>query len=393
MEEPQQEQAKEEVKEVENQRKINIPNIFKAHHIDKIYNSQDPIKDCNLYFESNYRATTGKPDFESSQLYAKAEFAVNVLIFLKETFPNFEPETLSKLLNLYCNLIEMSEQVYKDESNFLNISKLKLEEFKLGLYQLNLIPKMKSEVALANDKDKKITPEGKFFLNKQEIVKLLEYIHTEFLPYIQIWYYISNETRQTENKKISIIINKPIESIPLSFAEMQKEEEKKEEVKIENEDDYKTFLGTNCDTISLNISQNSQIYQKNLNEISEEVSQDKKKLEELLNYDLLLRESGSPSRRILDYQLAIKGKKIEHPRMESISNKVILSIAVNGNGIALLPYEVVQKELEAGTVKEIELDVPLERKLFIINHINKKFTSTEKKTFLLCQKLLANRLN
>lgn len=220
-------------------KKTDIQNIFKPHHIDLIYNSQDPIIDCTTYFESNYRAKYGRPDFEKTKLLAKAEFAVNVLIFLKETFPNFESPVLCKLLNLYCSLIEMENN---DSFSLVPLAKKKLEEFKNGLFELNLIPKMKSEVALSKEKDKKITQDGKFFLNKEEIKKLLGYIDKEFLPYIQIWYYINNEERKVEDKKISIIINKPMESLPLSLAtkkevetKQENEEEKKEEEKKEEE--------------------------------------------------------------------------------------------------------------------------------------------------------------
>ena len=104
----------------------------------------------------------------------------------------------------------------------------------------------------------------------------------------------------------------------------------------------------------------------------------KLKLEELLDYDLLVREEGSPSRRILDYQLAIKGKQITKTRTTSISNMVLLSLAVNGLGIAILPHDIVKKELENGTIKEIKLDTSLDRKLFLISHKNKKFNSSVK---------------
>ena len=55
-----------------------------------------------------------------------------------------------------------------------------------------------------------------------------------------------------------------------------------EQILIQNDKDYKAFLSSNTDIINLSISQNSQIYQKSLNKINEE-SQDKKKLETLLN--------------------------------------------------------------------------------------------------------------
>ena len=53
-------------------------------------------------------------------------------------------------------------------------------------------------------------------------------------------------------------------------------------IPIENEEDYKTFLNSKIEKIDLEISQNSKIYQENLNKIAEEVSEDKKKLELLI---------------------------------------------------------------------------------------------------------------
>lgn len=221
---------------------LNISEIFKPHHIDLIINNNDPISYCSLFFESDYRAKTGQPDFEKSMMLAKAEFALNVLLFLKETFPDFQPEIIAKLLNLYCHMLDIPVNDNNSQLDFLQITKTKINEFKQGLYQYNLIPKMKSEVALSNSKDKKITNEGKFFINKEELKKLLDYIYREYLPYIQIWYYIDNEKREIQNKEINIIVNKPIESLPLKLAKMKIEEIKKEEVKEEQKEENKADL-------------------------------------------------------------------------------------------------------------------------------------------------------
>ena len=56
----------------------------------------------------------------------------------------------------------------------------------------------------------------------------------------------------------------------------------KNTIPIENEEDYKKFLDSKIEKIDLEISQNSKIYQENLNQIVEEVSEDKKKLESLI---------------------------------------------------------------------------------------------------------------
>lgn len=118
---------------------------------------------------------------------------------------------------------------------------------------------------------------------------------------------------------------------------------------------------------------------------------DKLKLEELPNYELLLRESGNPSRRMLDYQLAIKGIKLAQPRLESVSNNVIISMAMNGLGIGILPSAVARRALNNGFVRRIELDTPLKRPLYLISHRGKKFNKLTKKAFQIAQGMLVRK--
>lgn len=117
----------------------------------------------------------------------------------------------------------------------------------------------------------------------------------------------------------------------------------------------------------------------------------KLKLHELVDYDLLVREKGSAPRRIIDYRLAIKGVKIENPRMESASNLVIIQLAKSGLGIGLLAEDVVKPYLDSGELREIELDIPLERNLFLIRHITKRFTSAERKAYQICKAILTEK--
>lgn len=118
---------------------------------------------------------------------------------------------------------------------------------------------------------------------------------------------------------------------------------------------------------------------------------EKLKLEELVNYELLLREYGNPSRRILDYQLAIKGIKLGQPRIESVSNNVIISMAINGLGIGILPNAVARRALNNGYIRRIELDTPLKRPLFLIHHKGKKFNKLTKKAYSIAQKVLEKK--
>ncbi len=117
---------------------------------------------------------------------------------------------------------------------------------------------------------------------------------------------------------------------------------------------------------------------------------DKIKLEDLTKYDLLVREVGSAPRKILDNALAQKGTRIISPRMESVSNMIIISMAIHNNGIGVLPYDIVKRYIDDGLIREIKIDAKLERKLCLIYHKNKRFTSIEKKTFNICQKILTN---
>ena len=115
---------------------------------------------------------------------------------------------------------------------------------------------------------------------------------------------------------------------------------------------------------------------------------DKLKLTDLTKYDLLLREYGNPSRRILDSQLIIKGVKLGQPKVESISNNVILSMALSGQGIGILPAAVARRSLENGVIRRIELDTPLKRKLFLISHKNKLFNKTCMKAYCMAKSIL-----
>lgn len=206
-------------------------NIFAVENIDEIYNGADPINKVRLLLESNYRRVFKRADFETDKILAKAEFFVNTLIFLKQTFQSFENETLCKLLNLFDILLDMSEAT----EDFLALAKKKLTDFKSGLDALKLIPKKKGEVKLANAKDKKISPDGSFFLNIKEINELISYLKTDYLPYLRMWYYFEKEERDIKNETIEIIVNKPIPSMPLNMAEMQKEEKPPEEAEVEQE--------------------------------------------------------------------------------------------------------------------------------------------------------------
>ena len=59
---------------------------------------------------------------------------------------------------------------------------------------------------------------------------------------------------------------------------------------ISNDDQLKTFLSSNVKIIDLDISQKSQIYQNNLNQLKEESDKDKKLLDDLIKQKQQLME-------------------------------------------------------------------------------------------------------
>ena len=115
------------------------------------------------------------------------------------------------------------------------------------------------------------------------------------------------------------------------------------------------------------------------------------KLTDLPKYDLLLREAGSAPRKILDQALLEKGIRLVNPRMESISNMIIVSLVINNKGVGILPSDIVKRYLDEGRIREISTDITLTRKLCMISHKNKLFTANEKKAYSLCEKELRSR--
>jgi hypothetical protein len=233
----------------EEEKKIEIP-IFDPSQIDLIYNSPDPINEISLILQSHFRRVFLRADFDVEKIMGQSEFHVNNLIFLKENFATFPNEILCKLLNIMSELIEFkNEEEIKEneEENFLQISKNKLNEFKNNLISNNLYPNTKGDTILANDVNKKLTEDGKFFLNIKEIQLIIEYLKREYFPYIQMWFYFDKDERKITEEKIELIINKPLDSMPLNIAieeEIEdelnkKEEELTEEQKLKEEEEAK----------------------------------------------------------------------------------------------------------------------------------------------------------
>ena len=235
---------------LENEKKIEIP-IFEPSQIDLIYNSNDPVYETSLILQSHFRRVFLRADFNVEKIMGQSEFHVNNLIFLKETFENFPNEIICKLLNIMSQLIsfENEENIKENDinDNFLQISKNKLNEFKNNLISYNLYPTTKGETIQANDVNKKLTDDGKFFLNIKEIQLIMNYLKLEYFPYVQMWFYFDKDQRKVTEEKIELIINKPLDSMPLNIAVEEeiedelnkKEDELNEEEKLKEEEEKK----------------------------------------------------------------------------------------------------------------------------------------------------------
>lgn len=254
---------------------IQIETIFTKELVEEIWTATNPIHNVFEILESNYRANTGgKIDYDSNIFMAIAEFHVNNLIYLKENF-NYPSLVNAKLLNLLAVLLNLREEKSTErekierrnpslipsmtnneegeiqkritivnldskEPDFVSICKKKLREIKNGLHSLNLVFNKE------NNKQQSASPEGNFFLKNNEIVQLLDYINTFYFPFIKLYYHFINIERITENKKIEVIINKPLPVPPLNVAVAQMQEkhqfEEQKDEKIEESKKVFNFL-------------------------------------------------------------------------------------------------------------------------------------------------------
>jgi len=247
---------------MEDEINTNMENIFEEPgQIDEIWENYNPVTHVYEIIETHLRRTTGKIDYDSNMLMAIAEFHVNNLIYLKENYKQFPNEIICKLLNLLSLLLNLREEtqnfssvVREDqmegeentgenslqifEPDFSLICRRKLLEIKKGLVELDLVFVKTPESIVPPSR------EGKFFLKKEEIVSLLEYIKTFYFPFIRLYYHFINIEKITEIKKIQVIINKPLPVPPLSSAKMQMQEKNLfDDIKQEQEEEVKEVKG------------------------------------------------------------------------------------------------------------------------------------------------------
>jgi DNA-binding transcriptional LysR family regulator len=92
-------------------------------------------------------------------------------------------------------------------------------------------------------------------------------------------------------------------------------------------------------------------------------------LEELCKQPLIVREVGSGSRWCLEQALAQAGKSLHDLRiaLELGSNEAIKEAVLRGLGGTILSTHVVEKELEAGQLRALQIaDLPLKRDIFLV---------------------------
>jgi hypothetical protein len=215
-----------------------IETLFNDADIEEIWNHSNPLMNVYDLIEKNLRQKTGKIDFDSNLIMALAEFHVNNFIYFKENF-KFPTNIYCKLMNLMNILLNLKEESTKDHANteisktneeeeekqgtpetdFSLICRNKLKELKKGLIKLELI---------AQDKKKtggvQTNKEDSYYLKNDEVALILNYVNSSFFTFIRLYYHFINIERITENKKIDVIINRPLPVPTLNLAVKQIQE-------------------------------------------------------------------------------------------------------------------------------------------------------------------------
>ncbi len=115
-------------------------------------------------------------------------------------------------------------------------------------------------------------------------------------------------------------------------------------------------------------------------------------LEELIKYPLLLREPGSASRDLLDATLSVNNLTAT-PTIESASNQALAACAAAGNGIAVLPQNLIKEWIEQGKLKTIAItDCDFDREYLLAYHKNKRFYSLQERALSICRECFISNL-
>jgi DNA-binding transcriptional LysR family regulator len=108
-------------------------------------------------------------------------------------------------------------------------------------------------------------------------------------------------------------------------------------------------------------------------------------LQQLLDYDFLLREPGSAGRSFLEHVFAVHGLPLK-PAWESTSTHALIHAVHAGIGISFLPEQLVRPEILSGYVaaRSIE-DETFIRKHFLVWHQNKYLSPSAQDFLTLCE--------
>lgn len=225
------ENSKHEEQEIDN---LQIEMLFKESDIDEIWNHQNPLMSIYELIEKNLRVKTGQIDFDSNLIMTLAEFHVNNLIYFKENF-KFSSIIYCKLMNLMTVLLNLKEDKENNnssgkmdptKSNDSNLNEIdyslicrnKLKDLKKGFIKLELIEN-KGKKGENDNNNLEI-----YYLKNNEIAAILQYVNNFYFHFIRLYYHFINVDRITENKKIDVIINRPLIAPPLNDAVKQIQE-------------------------------------------------------------------------------------------------------------------------------------------------------------------------
>ena len=107
-------------------------------------------------------------------------------------------------------------------------------------------------------------------------------------------------------------------------------------------------------------------------------------LSQLVQYPFLVREKGSAGRDLLDASCSIRQLSY-HILLESTSTQAIVKAVSEGLGVAILPYLLVERDIQENVVKSLPLCQPLQRDLNAVYHKSKYITPNMKMFISLCQ--------
>ncbi len=107
--------------------------------------------------------------------------------------------------------------------------------------------------------------------------------------------------------------------------------------------------------------------------------------EEFMNQRFLLREKGSGTRDVFDRVVAQAGMHIT-PAWEAMSTTALVNAAINGLGIAVLPYRMILPALHRGLIYTVSVEnMEFRRNYNIIYHKDKFLTPSARKFIVLCK--------